>query len=123
MLETEPSSHDAAQKIVTADFSFPPGIGVSEEVRDLLQRIFVVNAAHRLNLEGIKAHPWFLRNLPAELQARRQTLTLKPYFNPDSMRTPGSCANCPPSCRREPDCHPDPAPDPDPHPDPTTPKP
>ena len=69
MLETEPSSHDAAQKIVTADFSFPPGIGVSEEVRDLLQRIFVVNAAHRLNLEGIKAHPWFLRKLPAELQA------------------------------------------------------
>ena len=59
-----------AQKIVTADFSFPPGVGVSEEVRDLLQRIFVVNAAHRLNLEGIKAHPWFLRNLPAELQAR-----------------------------------------------------
>ena len=60
----------AAQKIVTADFSFPPGVAVSEEVRDLLQRIFVVNTAHRLNLDGIKAHPWFLRNLPAELQAR-----------------------------------------------------
>jgi serine/threonine-protein kinase SRK2 len=58
------------QKIVTADFSFPPGVAVSEEVRDLLQRIFVVNTAHRLNLDGIKAHPWFLRNLPAELQAR-----------------------------------------------------
>ena len=58
------------QKIVTADFSFPPAVAASDEVRDLLQRIFVVNAAHRLNLEGIKAHPWFLRNLPAELQAR-----------------------------------------------------
>ena len=67
---TNPVHPGRAQKIVTADFSFPPGVGVSEEVRDLLQRIFVVNAAHRLNLEGIKAHPWFLRNLPAELQAR-----------------------------------------------------
>ena len=75
---------------MTADFSFPPGVGVSEEVRDLLQRIFVVNAAHRLNLEGIKAHPWFLRNLPAELQARlnfRNLKNLEP--KPDSFLARG----------------------------------
>ena len=58
------------QKIVTADFSFPPNVPVSAEAQDLLRRIFVVNAQHRLDLQGIQSHPWFIRNLPAELQAR-----------------------------------------------------
>ena len=28
----------------------------------------VVDTSRRLNIAGIKAHPWFQRNLPAELQ-------------------------------------------------------
>jgi serine/threonine-protein kinase SRK2 len=33
----------------------------------LIQRIFVVDAAKRIDIAGIKAHPWFLIDLPIEL--------------------------------------------------------
>ena len=33
-----------------------------------MRRIFVVDTARRFTLKDIKAHAWFQRNLPAELQ-------------------------------------------------------
>lgn len=44
--------------------------GLSADLRDLLGRIFVSDAAERISLEGIKAHPWFLRRLPSAFQAQ-----------------------------------------------------
>jgi serine/threonine-protein kinase SRK2 len=34
----------------------------------LVRRIFVVDTARRFTIKDIKAHAWFQRNLPAELQ-------------------------------------------------------
>lgn len=56
------------QKIVTADYVIPEGISLSAECKDLIRRIFVVNPGMRINLDQIKTHPWFVRNLPLELQ-------------------------------------------------------
>ena len=33
----------------------------------MIQRIFVVDTAQRIDIPGIQAHPWFLTDLPAEL--------------------------------------------------------
>ena len=49
-------------------YRFPSHVELSDECKDLIQRIFVVDTSRRLNIAGIKAHPWFQRNLPAELQ-------------------------------------------------------
>lgn len=39
---------------------------VSAELRDLISRIFVQDPASRITIEDIKAHPWFLTNLPSK---------------------------------------------------------
>jgi len=48
-------------------YSIPPQLRISVECQDLLARIFVANPAQRITLPEVKQHPWFLRNLPAEL--------------------------------------------------------
>lgn len=48
-------------------YAFPPTLQLSRDCVDLIARIFVGNPAHRVTVAGIKAHPWFLKNLPAEL--------------------------------------------------------
>lgn len=68
--ESDPKVCYGAQKIVTADYIIPEGISLSSECKDLIRRIFVVNPGMRINLDQIKTHPWFIRNLPIELQVR-----------------------------------------------------
>lgn len=53
---------------MTADYVIPESIPLSSECKDLIRRIFVVNPGMRINLDQIKTHPWFVRNLPLELQ-------------------------------------------------------
>lgn len=48
-------------------YSIPPQLRISLECQDLIARIFVANPVQRITLPQIKQHPWFLRNLPAEL--------------------------------------------------------
>jgi|TARA_B100001758_G_scaffold238593_1_gene241948 serine/threonine-protein kinase SRK2 len=55
-------------RIRGVNYAFPATIALSEECKDLIKRIFVLDPVHRLNIAGIKQHPWFQRNLPAELQ-------------------------------------------------------
>lgn len=64
------------KKIVTADYIIPEGVLLSAEGKDLIRRIFVVNPAARINLELMKTHPWFLKNLPLELQAGNMNPTI-----------------------------------------------
>ena len=45
------------QKIVYTDPEYSPTI--SPQLKDLLQRLLEKDPAHRITLEGIKAHPWF----------------------------------------------------------------
>lgn len=56
------------QRIMSVRYTFPANIRLSRECADLLQRIFVANPAQRIRIRQIKAHPWFLRNLPEELR-------------------------------------------------------
>jgi serine/threonine-protein kinase SRK2 len=57
----------APQRILQVQYKIPSQLRISPECVDLLSRIFVANPQQRINLEGIKQHPWFLKNLPAEL--------------------------------------------------------
>jgi serine/threonine-protein kinase SRK2 len=54
-------------KIRSGDYAIPPGVELSAGCLDLIQRIFVVDAAKRIDIAGIRAHPWFLIDLPIEL--------------------------------------------------------
>tara|TARA_B110000977_G_scaffold4746_1_gene6838 strand:+ start:13644 stop:14078 length:435 start_codon:yes stop_codon:yes gene_type:complete len=55
-------------RIVSVNFSFPANVALSNECTDLIKKIFVVDTAKRYTIANIKSHPWFLKNLPAELQ-------------------------------------------------------
>lgn len=65
------------QRIMGVKFSFPPGLRISPECQDLISRIFVASPAHRITIADIRRHPWFLRNLPAEL-ANPETFVKNP---------------------------------------------
>ncbi len=56
------------QRICCAQYDIPPALRLSAECVDLLSRILVVAPAQRIGVAGICAHPWFLRNLPGDLQ-------------------------------------------------------
>ncbi|XP_038706824.1 serine/threonine-protein kinase SRK2I-like [Tripterygium wilfordii] len=55
------------QRVLSVQYSIPDGIQISEECRQLISRIFVADPAARITMPEIKNHPWFLRNLPADL--------------------------------------------------------
>ena len=51
-------------------YSFPSNLQLSKDCVDLISKIFVGNPANRINIAGIRMHPWFLKNLPEELKVR-----------------------------------------------------
>nr|ATG86228.1 sucrose non-fermenting 1-related protein kinase 2.9 [Saccharum hybrid cultivar GT21] len=55
------------QKILGVQYAVPDYVHVSPECRDLISRIFVANPADRITMPEIKSHPWFVKNLPADL--------------------------------------------------------
>mmetsp|Transcript_20467 Transcript_20467/g.44711 ORF Transcript_20467/g.44711 Transcript_20467/m.44711 type:complete len:359 (+) Transcript_20467:114-1190(+) len=55
------------QRIMSVSYAFPADVPVSVECLDLLSRIFVGNPLARITMSDIRRHPWFLKNLPAEL--------------------------------------------------------
>ncbi|RLM99426.1 hypothetical protein C2845_PM06G32480 [Panicum miliaceum] len=55
------------QKIMGAQYAVPDYVHISPECRDLLSRIFVVEANLRITIPQIKSHPWFLKNLPIDI--------------------------------------------------------
>ena len=48
-------------------YAVPPQLRISPECQDLLARIFLAAPATRITIPEIRTHPWFVRNLPAEL--------------------------------------------------------
>lgn len=48
-------------------YSFPSHVKLSKDCLNLISRIFVINPAQRIKIAGIKAHPWFIKNLPKEV--------------------------------------------------------
>ncbi|PSC74454.1 sulfur stress regulator [Micractinium conductrix] len=56
------------QRVLRADYAFPPTKQLSEEVRDLISRILVSEPTLRASLQDILTHPWFTKGLnPAAL--------------------------------------------------------
>ncbi|KAG2547474.1 hypothetical protein PVAP13_9KG103200 [Panicum virgatum] len=51
----------------TIQYSIPDYVHISPECQDLISRIFVANPATRITIPEIRNHPWFLKNLPADL--------------------------------------------------------
>lgn len=45
-------------------YTFPPAVPASNDVKDLLQKIFVADAKHRINIDEIFKHPWFVKDIP-----------------------------------------------------------
>lgn len=54
----------AAQRILSVDYVLPYNKAVSDECKDLLQRILVAEPKQRITMADIQRHPWFTRDLP-----------------------------------------------------------
>lgn len=51
-------------RILSANYSIPDYVRISQECKHLLSRIFVANPEKRITIEEIKKHPWLVKNLP-----------------------------------------------------------
>ena len=52
------------EKVKTCQYEFPKGIKISPELKDLIEKIFVINYDDRLSLDQILAHPFFYDPAP-----------------------------------------------------------
>jgi serine/threonine-protein kinase SRK2 len=64
-------------RIMSVQYKIPEYVHVSQSCRHLLSRIFVADPRKRITMAEIKAHPWFLKNLPRELKEEAQ----QAYYN------------------------------------------
>ncbi|KAL6847289.1 hypothetical protein ACP4OV_023142 [Aristida adscensionis] len=55
------------QKILGVQYTIPDYVHISPECQDLISRIFVATPETRITMPEIKNHPWFMKNLPADL--------------------------------------------------------
>ncbi|GJN35326.1 hypothetical protein PR202_gb24082 [Eleusine coracana subsp. coracana] len=55
------------QKILGVQYVIPDYVHISPECRHLISRIFDANPETRITMPEIKSHPWFVKNLPADL--------------------------------------------------------
>ncbi|KAE8649702.1 hypothetical protein Csa_012923 [Cucumis sativus] len=62
------------KRIMHIDYKIPENIKISEDCRDLLSHIFVVDPSMRIPLQEIKSHPWFEKKLAWELRKEIQAL-------------------------------------------------
>lgn len=51
-------------RIVESPFRLPPFPELSDELKDLLNKIMVKDPNERITVDGIMRHPWFQTNLP-----------------------------------------------------------
>jgi len=57
-------------------FEYPDTVRISEEFKDLMNRI-LTSRKSRLNLEEIMQHPWFQKDLPEGALQMNKTLRLR----------------------------------------------
>ncbi|PWZ28870.1 Serine/threonine-protein kinase SAPK10 [Zea mays] len=55
------------KRILGVQYSIPDYVYISPECQNLVSRIFVADPATRITIPEIGNHPWFLKNLPADL--------------------------------------------------------
>ncbi|GAB2271588.1 Serine/threonine-protein kinase Aurora-3 [Dionaea muscipula] len=56
------SQRDTFMRIMKVDLSFPPTPLVSDEAKDLINKLLVKDSSKRLSLQKIMEHPWILKN-------------------------------------------------------------
>ncbi|KAJ3681518.1 hypothetical protein LUZ60_016007 [Juncus effusus] len=61
-------------RIMSVQFKIPENVHISQDCKDLINRIFVANPRRRITISEIKNHPWFLRSLPRELKDEAQSV-------------------------------------------------
>eukprot|EP00850_Spirogloea_muscicola_P002063 SM000008S22152 [mRNA] locus=s8:54961:57100:- [translate_table: standard] len=71
------------QRIMSVQYVIPPYVRLSAECKHLLSRIFTANPTKRISMPEIRAHEWFLKNLPADLLAETD-----PSYNYDDSAYP-----------------------------------
>lgn len=54
------SLHETVRRIKTADYTFSKWVGISPELKDLIQKILVIDYDSRLTIDEIEAHPFFV---------------------------------------------------------------
>ena len=86
----------AAQRIMGVKYSFPSNLHLSRECVDLISKIFQANPSNRISIAGIRAHPWFLKNLPEELldggRAAQACSPSPPSSAPLKLSRPWDCS-------------------------------
>lgn len=88
---------DYAQRIVEAAYVIPADVPVSPICLDLIKKILVADPAKRLSMESIKAHPWFLKDLPlGALDMNDFYLQAPPFL--DQVQSLGSLQHCSSIC-------------------------
>jgi serine/threonine-protein kinase SRK2 len=69
------------QKILGVQYVIPDYVHISPDCRHLISRIFDANPETRITMPEIKSHPWFVKNLPADLMD--DATTSSQYVEPD----------------------------------------
>ncbi|RDY03538.1 Serine/threonine-protein kinase SAPK7, partial [Mucuna pruriens] len=70
-------------RIRAVDYKFPDKACMSPESKNLISRIFVANPEMRITMKEIKSHPWFLKDLPKELQEGAQDV----YYSEENTKS------------------------------------
>eukprot|EP00899_Mesostigma_viride_P013410 jgi/Mesvir1/2206/Mv09851-RA.1 len=55
------------QRIMSVTYRIPDNVKVSSDCQRLLKQIFIANPTQRITIPEIRKHPWFEKNLPADL--------------------------------------------------------
>ncbi|KAJ9529711.1 hypothetical protein QJQ45_014440 [Haematococcus lacustris] len=66
-------------KMLNQRYSIPEAADTSAKGRDLLQRMLLPDPVHRIQLDQIRSHPWFLTNLPPEATTMNDSYLKAPF--------------------------------------------
>jgi serine/threonine protein kinase len=74
-------TYETYRRIAQGMVALPPAldVNVSRDCIDLLQKMLVVNPEQRISMAQIKAHPWFVKNLPEGALAMNDALEAGVY--------------------------------------------
>lgn len=79
------------RNIKMANYHWPRTLQLTDEVKDLVNRILVPHSEQRITIDGIMQHPWYLKNLPDELRVCQHSTTCV-HVHACHCRGPADCS-------------------------------